>query len=108
MNFKLDDEVDDDDEGQDCDHDGDNDDVNDDRDNVFVQIVILQLNEASKRSKEHTATLRIEESKSDQMLLTQKIQKYQYHWGTNISNIASTPKRVGTISKGTISKQLSC
>ena len=71
MNFKLDDEVDDDYEGQDCDHDDD--DINDDRDFVFVQVVILQLNEASKRSKEHTATLRIEDSKSNEMLLTQKI-----------------------------------
>ena len=47
MNFKLDDEVDD--EGQDCDHDGDVDGINDDRDVVVVQIVILQLNEASKK-----------------------------------------------------------
>ena len=71
MNFKLDDEVDDDDEGQDCDHDED--DINDDRDFVFVQIMILQLNEASKKDQEHTATLRIEDSKSNQMRLTQKI-----------------------------------
>ena len=49
MNFKLDDEVDDDYEGQDCDHDDD--DINDDRDFVLVQIVILQLNEASKKIK---------------------------------------------------------
>ena len=52
MNFKLDDEVDDDDEGQDCDHDGDNDDINDDF--VFVQIVILQFNEASKKDQKNT------------------------------------------------------
>ena len=52
MNFKLDDEVDDDDdEGQDCDYDGDDDDINDGCDFVFVQIVILQLNEASKKIK---------------------------------------------------------
>ena len=49
MNFKLDDEIDGDYEGQDCDHDDD--DINDDRDFVFVQIVILQLNEASKKIK---------------------------------------------------------
>ena len=52
MNFKLDDEVDD--EGQDCDHDGDDDDINDDCDFVFVQIVILQLNEASKKDQKNT------------------------------------------------------
>ena len=52
MNFKLDDEVDDDYEGQECDHDGDNGDINDDF--VFVQIMILQLNEASKKDQKNT------------------------------------------------------
>ena len=52
MNFKLDDEVDHDDEGQDCDHDGNNDDINDDF--VFVQIVILQFDEDSKKDQKNT------------------------------------------------------